>query len=435
MTDAFYNEVYLLPDKVTDLLEIYGIDVGKVNEESLIRIHSKIVEWKPSDEVDFSADEEILEIQNRRVAAMHSTVKNGFSKIGAAFDDAPIMIQRKMCRWIDELPRDPYGYFTLRRILALVGVSKSRYYAILNDDNYGMHRIRRDNQDEKDISVIRQVLEYKGFEKGIRQVYMLMPKITEYSFSMYRIRRIMNKYGIRTDIRRPSMNRKAMRELMERNRKANLLMRRFKLHRPNEVRLTDVTYLDYGNGKRAYGSASVDPVTGRLICFIVSENNDLQLVLDTLEAMDIHPAKSRAILHSDQGILYMTDDFQAAVIERELTQSMSRRGNCWDNAVQESFFGHFKDECHYEECRTLKELQECIDRYSFYYNNERGMWDRGKMTPTEYEKYLEGMSEAEFAEYLAREEKRFEDMKAKSAENAHRVAKSNKEFTEKSIGG
>ena len=435
MTDAFYNEVYLLPDKVTDLLEIYGIDVGKVNEESLIRIHSKIVEWKPSDEVDFSADEEILEIQNRRVAAMHSTVKNGFSKIGAAFDDAPIMIQRKMCRWIDELPRDPYGYFTLRRILALVGVSKSRYYAILNDDNYGMHRIRRDNQDEKDISVIRQVLEYKGFEKGIRQVYMLMPKITEYSFSMYRIRRIMNKYGIRTDIRRPSMNRKAMRELMERNRKANLLMRRFKLHRPNEVRLTDVTYLDYGNGKRAYGSASVDPVTGRLICFIVRENNDLQLALDTLEAMDTHPAKSGAILHSDQGILYMTDDFQAAVVEMELTQSMSRRGNCWDNAVQESFFGHFKDECHYEVCKTLKELQKCIDGYSFYYNNERGMWDWGKMTPTEYEKYLEGMSEAEFSEYLASEENRFVDMKAKSAENAHKAAKSYKEFTENSIGG
>ncbi len=435
MTDAFYNEVYLLPVRVTDLFEIYGIEAGKVNEESLIRIHSKIIEWKPSGGVEFSVDEDVLEIQNKRIAAMNNAVRDGFLKIGTVFDDITVMIQRKICRWIDELPRDPYGYFTRKRILAWVGVSKSRYYALLNDENYGMQGIRREDQDETDISVIRQVIEYKEFEKGIRQVYMLMPKITEYSFSMYRIRRLMNKYGIRTDIRRPSMNRKAMRELIDRNKKANLLMRRFKLHRPNEVRLTDVTYLDYGNGKRAYGSASVDPVTGRLICFIVSENNDLQLALDTLEAMDIHPAKSRAILHSDQGILYMTDDFQAAVIERELTQSMSRRGNCWDNAVQESFFGHFKDECHYEECRTLKELQECIDRYSFYYNNERGMWDRGKMTPTEYEKYLEGMSEAEFAEYLAREEKRFEDMKAKSAENAHRVAKSNKEFTEKVLGG
>ncbi len=435
MTDDFYNEVYLVPAKVADLLEMYGIDPGKVSEESLIKIHSKIKEWEPSYEISFSVDEEMLKIQNRRIAAMHNAVMNGFSKVGTAFKDAPIMIQRKLCRWMDELPRDPYGYFTRRRILALVGVSKSRYYALLNDENYGMQGIRKDDQDEIDISVIRQVLKYKGFEKGIRQVYMLMPKITDHSFSMYRIRRLMNKYGIRTDIRRPSMNRKAMRELMERNRKANLLMRRFKLHRPNEVRLTDVTYLDYGEGRRAYGSASVDPVTGRLICFIVSENNDLQLALDTLEAMDSHAAKSGAILHSDQGILYMTDDFQTAVVEKELTQSMSRRGNCWDNAVQESFFGHFKDECRYEKCKTLKELQKCIDGYSFYYNNERGMWDRGRMTPTEYEKYLEGMSETEFSAYLEKEEKRFADMKVKSAEKAYKAAKSYREFTEKSIGG
>jgi transposase InsO family protein len=252
---------------------------------------------------------------------------------------------------------------------------------------------------------------------------------------MYRIRRLMNKYGIRTTIRHPSKNRKAMKELMERNRKANLLMQRFRLHRPNEVRLTDVTYLDYGDDLRAYGSASVDPVTGRLVCFIVSENNDLQLALDTLEAMDSYPAKSGAILHSDQGLLYMTDDFQAAVVERKLQQSMSRRGNCWDNAVQESFFGHFKDECHYEKCETLEELQKCIDEYSYYYNNERGMWDRGKMTPVEYEKYLNGMSEAEFSEYLEREEKRFAEMKEKSVQKAHMAAKSYKEFTEKSIGG
>ena len=210
-------------------------------------------------------------------------------------------------------------------------------------------------------------------------------------------------------------------------------MRKFKLHRPNEVRLTDVTYLDYGDGLRAYGSASVDPVTGRLICFIISENNDLQLALDTLEAMDSYPAKSGAILHSDQGILYMTDDFQAAVVERELTQSMSRRGNCWDNAVQESFFGHFKDECHYERCKTYEELQKCIDEYSHYFNNERGMWDKGKMTPVEYEKYLTEMDEETFARYLANEEKKYLEMKEKAAEKAVQTAKEYKTFIEESL--
>ena len=435
MTDAFFDEACIIPAPLSKVFEIYGIDNSQVNETSKMRIYSELKMWKPINAIDFPAKKEILIIQQRRAAVMHLKVKEFFVDMGKNFNLMKRDEQREVCRWINGLPRDPWGYFSRKRILEMVKVSKSRYYALLNDENYGMGSIRKASQDEEDIAVIMQVLKYKNFEKGIRQIYMLMPKVTGCEFSMYRIRRLMNKYGIRTNIRHPSQNRKAMKELIERNRKANLLMRRFRLHRPNEVRLTDVTYLDYGDDKRAYGSASVDPVTGRLICFIVSENNDLQLALDTLEAMDTHPAKSGAILHSDQGIVYMVDDFQAAVVEKELNQSMSRRGNCWDNAVQESFFGHFKDECHYEECKNLEELQECIDRYSFYYNNERGMWDRKRMTPVEYEKYLEGMSEAEFTEYLAREEKRFADMKAKSAENAHMAAKNYKEFTEKSIGG
>lgn len=435
MTDSFFDEAYIITAPLSKIFEIYGIDNSQVNEASKMRIYSELKMWKPVNAFDFPAKIEILMIQRKRADVMYELVKDGFSEIGKVFGLMRREDQRKICRWIDDLPRDPWGYFTRKRILKMIKISKSRFYALLNDQNYGIGSIKRVNQDEEDIAVIMQVLKYKNFEKGIRQVYMLMPRVTGREFSMYRIRRLMNKYGIRTTIRHPSKNRKALKELIERNRKANILMRKFKLHRPNEVRLTDVTYLDYGDGQRAYGSATVDPVTGRLICFIVSENNDLHLALDTLEAMDSCPAKSGAILHSDQGILYMTDDFQAAVVERELNQSMSRRGNCWDNAVQESFFGHFKDECHYEESKSLEELQECIDGYSFYYNNERGMWDKGRMTPIEYENYLENMNEAEFSEYLAREEKRFEDMKAKSAENAHKAAKSNKEFTEKSIGG
>ncbi len=435
MSKSFYNETYMIPLPLSKLFEIYGIDEDLVCSWSKIRISSYLSVWKPLEKHTISCDKEVLEIQKRRESAMFKEVRKGFQKIGQIFKTNRYDIQRRVCHWIDELPRDPWGYYSRKNILKQMEISRSRYYALLNDESYGMGNINRCRRDEKDILKIQQVIAYKGFEKGIRQIYMLMPSVTGESFSMYRIRRLMSKYSIRTSIRRPSKNRKAMKELIEKNRKANLIMRRFKLHRPNEVRLTDVTYLDYGNGLRAYGSASIDPVTGRLICFIVSENNDLQLALDTLEAMDSYPAHNGAILHSDQGILYMTDDFQAAVVEKELTQSMSRRGNCWDNAVQESFFGHFKDECHYEECKTLEELQECIDEYSFYYNNERGMWDKDKMTPAEYEKHLSEMNEAEFSEYLAREEKRFEDMKAKSAENAHTSAKNYKEFTEKSIGG
>lgn len=67
---------------------------------------------------------------------------------------------------------------------------------------------------------------------------------------------------------------------------------------------------------------------------------------------------------------------------------MSRRGNCWDNAPQESFFGHFKDEAYIKECNTLEELKKEIDAYMNYYNNFRYQWDLKKMTPVQYRNHL-----------------------------------------------
>lgn len=433
MTESFFNEVYLLGKTLSEIFELYGIDEKKVSESSKVRIYTTICHWTPVNETNFSSDEVVLSIQRTRLKLMNDTVVSNFKDLGESYTGMTIAARKHICEWIDELPPDPLKLFSKKQIREWTGISKSQYYALLNDDNYGISEIRKKHQDEEDIEVIRQVLAYKGFEKGIRQIYMLMPKITGQQFSIYRIRRLMNKYGIRTTIRRPSRNRKAMKELIARNKKANLLMRKFKLHRPNEVRLTDVTYLDYGEGLRAYGSASVDPVTGKLICFVISENNDLQLALDTLEAMDSYPAKTGAILHSDQGILYMTDDFQTAVAEKELTQSMSRRGNCWDNAVQESFFGHFKDECHYSDCKTFEELQKCIDEYSHYYNNERGMWDKQRMTPVQYEKYLSDMDEETFHLYLAKEKEKYFETKEKAAQRAVQNARDYKASIEEQM--
>lgn len=430
MQEAFYNEAYLLyPIGIDKLLRIYEIDPGKVPERSKVSIGTKLYHWKATDTIIRYDTIQYHRIQKARMQAMQTLIADGFGKIGSRLGENDIGKSRKICRMIDQLPYDPAGFYTKKKILELAGISKSRYYALLNDETYGNGKIRRQADEERDLEMIRQVLDYKGFAKGIRQVYMLMPQLTGCQLSIHRIRKLMQKNGIRTTIRRPSKNRKAMKELIERNRKSNLLLRRFRLHRPNEVRLTDVTYLDYGNEKRAYGSASIDPATGRIICFIVRENNDLQLALDTLEAMDSHPAGRGAILHSDQGILYLTDEFQAAVLERELNQSMSRRGNCWDNCPQEAFFGHFKDESGYEKCQTLEELQAKVSEYALYYNEERKIWERGKKTPVEYEAWLEGMSEEEFSDYLAQEEERYRKMKELSAEKAIKSARERREDT------
>ena len=430
LSEAFYNETYLLTAApIEEVLEAYGLKTACFSSRDLIMIRSQQVHWVTTPVSDTIWTDQVLNIQKNRYYLLSKAVASGFNSIKEMLPSLPIDKRRKLSQWINELPKDPQGFYTTRRVLEKLGISKSVHYELLNNEDYGRSLQKKSAQDEKDIEIVRKVIDYKGFSKGIRQIYMLMPLVAGRQFSLHRIRRLMKKYGIETAIRRPSKNRKAMRELIERNRKSNLLLRRFRLHRPNEVRLTDVTYLDYGNGKRAYGSASIDPATGRLICFIVSKNNDLQLALDTLEEMDKYPAKRGAIFHSDQGILYLTDDFQAAVLERELDQSMSRRGNCWDNAPQEAFFGHFKDESGYEKCQTLKELRDTVKRYAVYYNEERKIWERGRMTPVEYEAWLDAMTESEFQAYLETEEEKYKKTKEKSAKKAIKRAREYREDT------
>jgi transposase InsO family protein len=247
---------------------------------------------------------------------------------------------------------------------------------------------------------------------------MLLPRLTGRRISLKKIRRIMKSYGLECGIRKVNRSREGRNTYEKDAVKPNILRRRFRLYRPNRVRVTDVTYLDYGDKKRAYGSALMDPVTGRLVAFVVSGNNNLEMAIETLRVSDSHPCEDGGLFHADQGTLYKSAAFQKEILERGLQQSMSKKGNCWDNATQESFFGHFKDECEYASSADIEELRKRVEEYSWYYNNERGMWDKGRMTPEEYEEYLLGLSEEQFEEYLAAEEKKYNDMKERAAELA-----------------
>ena len=427
LTDGFYNEAYLISEAgVERLLEAYELPAEYFDRRAMLIISAKLSNWKLTDKNADVENVQVYRIWRGRLCIMSECIEKNFITLHSLVPDLSISGRRRLAEWVSGLPRDPWGKYSTRRILEIIGMPKSTYYELLHNENYGNGARRREMRDDEDILLVRQVAEYKGYKKGYRQISMMMEDVTGRTMSPHRVLYLMRKYGMRTNIRKPSKNRKAMKELMKRNGKPDLLMRRFRLHRPNELRLTDVTYLDYGDDQRAYGSASMDPVTGKLICFVVSENNDLQLALDTLERMDEYPLKSGGIIHSDQGILYFTDDFQAAVKERDLIQSMSRRGNCWDNAPQESFFGHFKDECDYKKCRTLEELQAQIDDYRVYYNGMRRLWEHGRMTPLEYESYLDGLDDKAFKEYLKTEEARYLKKKEKSAQAAVEKAKGRK---------
>jgi transposase InsO family protein len=93
-------------------------------------------------------------------------------------------------------------------------------------------------------------------------------------------------------------------------------------------------------------------------------------------------------IHSDQGVHYTSPEFQNLLKSKEISQSMSRKGNCWDNAPMESFFGHMKDNIDLKNCRTLEEVKKEIKKFINYYNNHRYQWGLKKMTPVEYRNHL-----------------------------------------------
>ena len=94
------------------------------------------------------------------------------------------------------------------------------------------------------------------------------------------------------------------------------------------------------------------------------------------------------MIHSDQGFHYTHPEYQSLVKAMQLTQSMSRRGNCLDNAPIESFFGHFKDDVDFKEASSLLELKIMVDEYMEHYNCRRKQWDLKKMTPAQYRSHL-----------------------------------------------
>lgn len=89
-------------------------------------------------------------------------------------------------------------------------------------------------------------------------------------------------------------------------------------------------------------------------------------------------------IHSDQRSHYTHSDYQKAVKKMKLKQTMSKRGNFWDNTPKESFFGHFKDQAFIKPCLTLDELKREIKDYMIYYNHYRYQWNLKKMTPVQF---------------------------------------------------
>ena len=125
----------------------------------------------------------------------------------------------------------------------------------------------------------------------------------------------------------------------------------------------------------------------------MADNLTMSLVLDTVKNMKDNkslPVSSLQgiMIHSDQGFHYTHPEYIKEIKSLGMVQSMSRKGNCIDNAPIESFFGHCKDDIDYRKVKTFEELQRMISDYMNYYNNKRYQWDLKKMTPVCYRNHL-----------------------------------------------
>jgi putative transposase len=165
----------------------------------------------------------------------------------------------------------------------------------------------------------------------------------------------------------------------------NVLQRQFNADQPNRRWVTDVTEFNI-KGEKLYLSPVLDLYNGEIIAYQTSRRPAFAMVSTMLKkAIDKLGPDDRPLLHSDQGWQYRMPAYREQLAARQITQSMSRKGNCLDNAAMESFFGTLKSEFFYlTQFDTIEQLQQGIRRYIHYYNHDRIKLKLEGLSPVEY---------------------------------------------------
>jgi transposase InsO family protein len=165
----------------------------------------------------------------------------------------------------------------------------------------------------------------------------------------------------------------------------NLLQRNFKATAPNQKWATDITEFNV-SGKKLYLSPIIDLFNQEIISYELTERPIFYQVTTMLKkAFKTIPNNTNITLHSDQGWQYQMRQYQQLLKEKGIKQSMSRKGNCLDNAIIENFFGILKSELFYlKKYNSINQLKKEIKEYILYYNNDRIKSNLNKMSPIQY---------------------------------------------------
>ena len=285
---------------------------------------------------------------------------------------------------IEETLDDPHNVLTVKGLCDFAGVSRSGFYSWRKAAD---RRSEREVRDFEDFQKILEAYGFRGYNKGVRGIYMRLLHMNV-RMNHKKIRRLMHKYGLMCPIRKANPYRRMARALRTNVIADNSVQREFRKHGPRKILLTDITYIPLNRGF-CYLSVILDAYTMQVLSYVLSDSLEVDFVLETVNKLvQDHGISldSEAYIHSDQGCHYTSVKFRELISNSGLRQSMSRRGNCWDNAPQESFFGHMKDELRdrFRCWSTFEDVQKSIDDWMDYYNNDRYQMNLQKLSPNEY---------------------------------------------------
>jgi putative transposase len=246
------------------------------------------------------------------------------------------------------------------------------------------------DRDAADLVLVKYHFEKSKNKSGIRQLEMDIERKESLIYNHKKIARLKKRYELVTDIRVKSKYRQFAKMKAEHDTCPNILERNFKDLKADQVYSTDITTLKY-KGKKAYFAAVKDLATKEIVGLAVSSRIDTELtnkaMKNALKKLSENQ-KMNLMVHSDQGFNFTHVSFRSLLDENGVTQSMSRRGNCLDNAPIESFFGLIKDHLDLRDCLTIDEVEKEVTRVVDYYNKERPQYALKKMPPTEYRRHF-----------------------------------------------
>ena len=287
------------------------------------------------------------------------------------------MTQKNKYRVIAEFT----GKYSITVMCKFLSVPRSSYY----------YWLKNKDCEDKDASLVESIREGQRAScgtYGYRRMTIWLNRVYGIIVNSKRVRRVMKEAGLQSVVRKKKKFKKDQGAVYKYD---NLLARNFYSSRPNDKMVTDITYISTGRGK-VFLSMVKDLFDNSIRGYCVSRNNDLKLVADTLRETFTNIKTNNdkpVLLHSDQGFQYTSKLYERLTSQYGITPSMSRKGNCFDNAAAEKFFSHLKSEViNTVKLKDYEEAKKAIDDYIRYYNNKR-IQVKLKMAPLEYRSHFE----------------------------------------------